>query len=404
MYDLLDGLRVIEGSAFVAAPSGGMTLAQLGAEVIRFDTIGGGIDYKRWPLSDSGDSIYWASLNKGKKSVAVDLRSDEGRELLTAMIAKPGPDGGIFLSNFPARGWMSYDNLRAQRDDLIMVNLTGNRDGSTALDYTVNCAVGYPDATGPVGSSEPINHVLPAWDLIAGQQAALGVLAAERHRSRTGTGQLVSLSLADIALMAVSNLGHVAEAQINDEQRPRYGNDLYGAYGHDFPTSDGRRVMVVGITSRQWSSLLACTETEDAVAQLGADNGLDFAVEGDRFAARDRITSLLEPWFAAHTLADAAAKLDEHGVCWGPYQTFQQLVTEDERCSPANPMFETVAHPQLGEFLMNGSTLNFSALERVPVGRAPVLGEHTDQVLAELLGLTDGEIGGLHDRGVVSGV
>lgn len=403
MYQILDGLRVIEGSAFVAAPSGGMTLAQLGADVIRFDAIGGGIDHKRWPLSAGGDSIYWASLNKGKKSVAVDLRSDEGRELLTAMIATPGPEGGIFLSNFPARGWMSYDNLREHRDDLIMVNLTGNRDGSTALDYTVNCAVGYPDATGPVGSSEPINHVLPAWDLVAGQQAALGVLAAERHRGRTGDGQLVSLSLADIALMAVSNLGHIAEAQINDEQRPRYGNDLYGAYGHDFATSDGRRVMVVGITSRQWSSLLACTQTEASVAQLAADRKLDFSVEGDRFAARDDITALLEPWFATHTLSEATASLDEHGVCWGPYQTFQQLVAEDPRCSPANPMFETVEHPQLGEFLMNGSTLDFSALDRVPVGRAPLLGEHTDQVLAELLGLTDAEIGGLHDRGVVAG-
>ncbi len=403
MYQLLDGLRVIEGSAFVAAPSGGMTLAQLGAEVIRFDTIGGGIDYKRWPLSESGDSIYWASLNKGKKSVAIDLRSEEGRELLTAMIAKPGPEGGIFLSNFPARGWMSYDNLRSHRDDLIMVNLTGNADGSTALDYTVNCAVGYPDATGPVGSTDPINHVLPAWDLIAGQQAALGVLAAERHRTRTGDGQLVALSLADIALMAVSNLGHVAEAQINNEERPRYGNDLYGAYGHDFATNDGRRVMVVGITSRQWSSLLACTESEAAVAQLAADNNLDFAIEGDRFAARDRITALLEPWFARHSLADASAKLDHHDVCWGPYQTFQQLVNEDERCSSANPMFQSVEHPQLGEFLMNGSTLNFSALDRVPVGRAPVLGEHTDQVLTELLGLSDAEIGDLHDRGVVAG-
>lgn len=403
MYQLLDGLRVIEGSAFVAAPSGGMTLAQLGAEVIRFDTIGGGIDYKRWPLSASGDSIYWASLNKGKKSVAVDLRSDEGRELLTAMIGTSGPEGGIFLSNFPAKGWMSYDSLRQQRDDLIMVNLTGNADGSTALDYTVNCAVGYPDATGPVGSTDPINHVLPAWDLIAGQQAALGVLAAERHRTRTGSGQLVSLSLADIALMAVSNLGHVAEAQINNEERPRYGNDLYGAYGHDFATSDGRRVMVVGITSRQWSSLLTCTDSEAAVAQLATDHNLDFAIEGDRFAVRDEISAILEPWFSTNSLSEASAKLDEHGVCWGPYQTFQQLVAEDDRCSPSNSMFETVEHPQLGEFLMNGSTLNFSALDRVPVGRAPVLGEHTDQVLSELLGLTEAEIGGLHDRGVVAG-
>ncbi len=402
MYQLLEGLRIVEGSAFVAAPSGGMTLAQLGAEVIRFDMIGGGIDYKRWPLSEAGDSIYWASLNKAKKSIAVDLRSDEGRELLTALIADDDPGGGIFLSNFPARGWMSYDALRAHRDDLIMLNVTGNADGSTALDYTINSAVGYPDATGPVGSTEPINHVLPAWDLLTGQQAAIGVLAAERHRARTGKGQLISLALADVALMAVSNLAHIAEAQINGEQRPRYGNDVYGAYGRDFATSDGRRVIVMGITDRQWSSLLESTNTTEAVAALEQRLGANFGDQGARFAARDEITAILAPWFAAHTLGEVAAGLDAHGVCWGPYQTFQQLVDDDPRCSSDNPMFEMVDHPALGSFLMNGSPLGFSELDRQPVGRAPLLGEHTEEILADILGMNVGEIADLHDRGVVA--
>ena len=85
----LDGLRVIEGSAFVAAPSGGMTLAQLGADIIRFDQIGGGIDYRRWPLTADGESIYWAGLNKGKRSIAVDLRSDRARDLLDVRLRVP---------------------------------------------------------------------------------------------------------------------------------------------------------------------------------------------------------------------------------------------------------------------------------------------------------------------------
>ena len=145
----LDGLRVIEGSAFVAAPSGGMTLSQLGADVIRFDQIGGGIDFRRWPLTADGESIYWAGLNKGKRSIAVDLRSDRAKELLTALIG----DAGTFLTNFPARGWMGHEALSQHCDDLVMLAITGNRDGSTALDYTVNCAVGYPNATGPGGDA-----------------------------------------------------------------------------------------------------------------------------------------------------------------------------------------------------------------------------------------------------------
>src|SRR5215210_2762945 len=104
MPGILDGLRVIEGSAFDAAPLGGMTLAQLGADVIRFDQIGGGLDRGRWPLTQDGHSLFWAGLNKGKRSVQLDLRRPEGQELATALVA----EAGLFLTNFPARGWLSY--------------------------------------------------------------------------------------------------------------------------------------------------------------------------------------------------------------------------------------------------------------------------------------------------------
>ena len=130
----LNGMRIIEGSAFVAAPSGGMALAQLGAEVIRFDPIGGGLDHQRWPLTQDGVSLYWAGLNKGKKSIQVDLRSGEGQELLQELITASGEDAGYFLTNFPAKGWLSFDNLRQHREDLIMLNVIGNHDGTTALD------------------------------------------------------------------------------------------------------------------------------------------------------------------------------------------------------------------------------------------------------------------------------
>ena len=163
-----------------------MTLAQLGADVIRFDDLGGGLDHQRWPLAKGGQSLFWAGLNKGKRSLRVNLRSDEGRELVTALIAA----AGAFITNFPARGWLGYDALRGHREDLVMVWLTGNRDGSSEVDYTVNPATGFPWATGPRNLTEPLNSVLPAWDAIMGGLAATGLLAADRHRTRTGTGQL----------------------------------------------------------------------------------------------------------------------------------------------------------------------------------------------------------------------
>ena len=130
----LRGLQVVEGSAFVAAPLGGMTLAQMGADVIRIDTIGGGLDYRRWPVNQAGNSFFWAGLNKGKRSVVVDMRSPEGREVVQALVAAPGEERGVFLSNFPAKGWLGDDVLRARRSDLVYVNIIGNPDGSTAVD------------------------------------------------------------------------------------------------------------------------------------------------------------------------------------------------------------------------------------------------------------------------------
>ncbi|HEV7686562.1 MAG TPA: CoA transferase, partial [Acidimicrobiia bacterium] len=219
MNGILHGMRVVEGSAFVAAPLGGMTLAQLGADVIRFDPIGGGLDARRWPITDDGRSLFWAGMNKGKRSVAVDLRSPRGRELLTDLITAPGDDTGLFLTNFPAAGWLDYERLSRKRPDLVMVNIVGNHDGSSAVDYTVNPATGFPWATGPTNLGVPFNHLLPAWDAITGTLAATGLLAAERHRRLAGTGQLVRLALSDVAIAMVGHLGKIAEVQVNHNER-----------------------------------------------------------------------------------------------------------------------------------------------------------------------------------------
>ncbi|MCU0627109.1 MAG: CoA transferase, partial [Gemmatimonadaceae bacterium] len=125
MPGILHGLRIVEGSAFVAAPLGGMTLAQLGADVIRFDPLEGGLDARRWPVTASGASLFWAGLNQGKRSIAVDIRTPEGQALVTALICAPGDEAGLFSTNFPARGWLAYEALASQRADLVMVNLTG---------------------------------------------------------------------------------------------------------------------------------------------------------------------------------------------------------------------------------------------------------------------------------------
>ena len=221
-------MTVIEGSAFIAAPLGGMTLAQLGARVIRFDPIGGGLDYRRWPVTAAGTSLFWAGMNKGKQSIQLDIRKPEGREIIMALLSRPGPESGMFLTNFPERGWLAYDELRKLRQDLIYVNVLGDRQGGSALDYTINCAVGFTNATGPVDSDHPTNYLLPAWDNITGQMTATALLAAERYRYRSGQGQLVRIALKDVALATAGHLGNISEVMINKHDRERVGNYLYG--------------------------------------------------------------------------------------------------------------------------------------------------------------------------------
>ena len=137
----LSGLRIIEGSAFVAAPLGGLLMAQLGAEVIRFDQINGGLDFGRWPVTSSGESLFWHGLNHGKKSIQIDINSEEGKKIASDLITADGEDGGIFLTNFPAKAWLSYEALSKKRPDLIMVSLVGNYDGSSEVDSApLRCA------------------------------------------------------------------------------------------------------------------------------------------------------------------------------------------------------------------------------------------------------------------------
>ena len=400
---VLEGMRVVEAAAFVAAPLGGMTLAQMGAQVIRIDDLRGGLDHHRWPVTDDDTSLFWCGLNRCKRSVALDLSCPEGREIAMALVTAPGDDAGIFLTNFPPRGWLDHEALRARRSDLIQLTLQGDRHGGSAVDYTVNARLGLPFITGSEDGSEPVNHVLPAWDLITGQMVAVGLLGAERHRRRTGQGQHVKLALQDVGLAVMAHLGFLAEAQ-RGQPRQRHGNELFGAFGQDFACADGTRVMVVGLTGKQWRALCEATQGAADMAALGSRLSLDLAREGDRFRARREIAQVVGRWIGQRPFGEVAQVFDRHGVCWSRYQTIAELVETDPECSPANPLFTTIEQPGVGPVLAPAIPLAFAQPGRAPPGPAPRLGEHTQQVLGELLGIGSAEFGRLLARGVVGGI
>lgn len=376
----LTGLKVVEISAFVAAPLGAMTLAQLGADVIRIDPIGGNIDANRWPISDDGTSIYWASLNKGKRSVTLDLKSEEGQKIATDLIA----EAGTLVTNLPARGWLSYENLVQHREDLVMLRLGGWHDGSPAVDYTVNAASGFPIITGDDVS--PVNNALPAWDVAAGLYIANGIMAAELDRRSSGKGQEIKLALSDVMLATVGNLGYIAEVQTTGKTRGPLGNGLYGAYGQSFETSDGRQIMVAVISNKHWRGLGKATGLSEKLDMIGPLLDVDLSTEGGRFEAREAIDAVVRPWFAAHTADEASQLLASAGVLQGQFQTFEELVNNDPRCSLENPLFGEIDQPGVGRVMAPRVPLQFGGTPTAEAVAAPTLGGDTEIVLRDGFG------------------
>ncbi|SSW70111.1 CoA transferase [Achromobacter veterisilvae] len=398
----LRGVRVIESSAFIAAPLAGMTLAQYGADVVRIDMIGGGIDYGRLPRMPEGRSLYWTGLNKGKRSVAVDIRRPEGRELVQALVSAPGEQGGVLLTNIGVP-WLSHDALARQRADVITCTIEGHADGSTAVDYTVNCATGLPAMTGNGSEQAPVNSVLPAWDIACAYQAAFAISAAVQGRAVTGTGAQMRLALSDVAFATMSHLGYLAEAELLHVDRPALGNFLYGAFGKDFGARDGRRLYVAAISLGQWKALVAACGLQEAVRRIEAATGLNLDDEGDRYAAREAIAAEIVPWCAARSLETIGQRFTEQKVCWGTYRTVRQAVAQDPRLGSANPVFQTVHTAGVGRHLAAGGAVRLMGVPHPPVVPAPMLGQHTDEVLADVLGLGDAAIGRLLALGIVAG-
>lgn len=393
----LDGLTVVEVSSFVAAPLCGVTLNQLGAEVIRVDPIGGASDVQRWPLSADGTSIYWTGLNKGKRSATIDLRSEGGQALVQRLIVE---GDGIVVTNAAGLSWLSHDVLAAKRPDVIHVQLLGRGDGSTGVDYTVNAGLGYPLVTGPADHAGPINHVLPAWDVCCGLYAALSVVAAVHRRDKSGAGTRISLALEDVALATAANLGLLTEPQVNGTQRERLGNAIYGQYGQDFTSRDGGRFMVVALTKRHFRDLVEVTGTHAAVSALAEALGVDFGSEGDRYRYQDVLSGLFATWFNDHSADEVTAALSNTTVLFERYRTFAEVAAGPKVTD--NPLFSRLRQPGLGDYFAPGLPAAFDGVHPASAP-APALGQDTAEILQRLLGLTTADVERLTDAKTIAG-
>jgi len=403
MYNLLSGLKIIEVSSFVASPTAGLYCAQMGAEVVRIDHKAGGLDYDRYMMTKEGRSLSWENLNRAKKSVALDLNSAEGRELAAEMVRKTGQ----MITNLPVGSFLSHAKLAEGHEDLVSVRIMGWHDGRQAMDFTVNAASGYPLMNGPEDwdpkTAPPVNQVLPAWDFITGAYCAFALLAGLRHRDATGKGVEMRVPLGDVAIGTMFNAGAGAEMLYRGADRERLGNAIWGAFGRDFLSRDGKRFMVAALTPKQWKATVEAFGLAGEVAALEAELGVDFAAsDHHRFVNRHRLFDLFQRAAESFDYADLAERLTKAGATFERYRTMFEAA-QDPDLVTNNPLFgPSPANPSGFSY---PATRSFANVPGEVVGDprpAPYLGEHSEEVLAERLGLSSGQIADLIDRGVVA--
>jgi 2-methylfumaryl-CoA isomerase len=248
---------------------------------------------------------------------------------------------------------LSPDSLLDRRSDCIVVTLDGSPDGATAIDYTAHAACGAAMMTGSEGHDGPVNNAVPSWDVIAGRTLAMGLLAAELDRQRTGKGQHIALSLTDVAMETMANVGIMAEAELTGEPRTRQGNWVYGSFGRDFATGCGRWFMVVAVTLKQWRGLVAATGLELQMADVAASAGEDLDDEHACYRCQNLIAAHLQIWAAQCDLHEIATAFDGKAICWSPYRDSAQMLAEDRRAKlcdstvpPPSGCWRRVGSPQ----------------------------------------------------------
>lgn len=403
MHDLLPDLSLIEVSSFVASPTVGLYCAQMGADVVRVDHKAGGLDYRRYMLTREGRSLSWENLNRGKKSVALDLQSGAGRELLVELARATG----TLVTNLPERSFLSHDTVASGRTDMVSLRVMGWHDGRQAMDFTVNAASGYPLMCGPEhwnpATAPPVNQVLPAWDFITGAYGAFALVAAHHRRSRTGEGAELRLPLGDVAIGTMANSGALAEMRYRGADRQRLGNAIWGAFGRDFKSRDGVRFMVAALTAKQWDGLVAAFGVEAEIAALEGELGVRFA-DGDapRFDHRHRLFALFQQAADAIDWSELERRMGAVGTTFERYRTMHEAAT-DPALIDANPLFgPSPANPSGFVYPAPRSFARVHGQEPGDPAPAPYLGQHSEEILSERLGMASGEIARLVDAGTVA--
>ena len=403
----LSHIRVLDLSRVLAGPWAGQNLADLGAEVIKVERPGQGDDTRRWGPPylkdaagrDTSEPAYYLSCNRGKKSIVLDLATPEGQRLARELAAKCD----ILLENYKvgglARFGLGYDDLEASHPHLIYCSITGfgqtgpcrERAGYDLIAQGMGglmSITGEPDGA-PGGGPKRVGVAIA--DLFSGMYATIAVLAALARRERTGRGQHIDLALLDcqVAMLANQAMNYLTSGR----PPPRMGNAHPNVVPYQpFATADGQIIVAVG-NDTQFAGLCA------VIGRPELADDPDFATNAARIRNRERLLPMIAEQIKARTNREWQDALEAVGVPCGPINALDEVFA-DPQVRARGMRFE-LDHPLAGRVPMVASPMRFSETPIEYHAPPPLLGEHTDDVLGELLGLDAGEIARLREGGVI---
>jgi crotonobetainyl-CoA:carnitine CoA-transferase CaiB-like acyl-CoA transferase len=372
----LEGVRVLDLSRVLAGPYATMVLADLGADVIKVEHPDRGDDTRHWgPPFAGGESAYFLSVNRNKRSIGVDLKSVEGLEKITGLAA----DADVVIENL-RRGaleklGLGYEALKELNPDLIYCSITGFGPGKEeerpGYDFLVQARAGIMGITGfPEPQGEPTKVGVAIADIVCGLYAATAILAALRGRDATGEGARIEVPLFESTLGWLANRGQ--EYLVSGEDRGRMGNGHPTIVPYQtFDASDKQIAVAVG-NDAQFGRLCEAIGRED----LAADER--FATNPDRVASRDELVEILQRELSERTADEWVERVRAAGVPCGPVNTLVEALADEHLSS--TDMLQEIEHPLAGVLRMVASPMLFDG-ERPPVRLPPpTLGQHTEEV------------------------
>jgi len=392
----LDGIRVLDLSRVLAGPFCTMILGDLGADVIKIEQPGTGDDTRQWgPPWAGGESAYYLCVNRNKRSLTLNFKHEQGRRLLLDLAR----DSDVVVENFRVgtldRLGLGYSAMSARFPHLIWCSITGyGLDGPDAdragYDFVAQGEGGLMSITGePEG--EPMKVGVAIVDLFTGLYAANAILAALHARARTGRGQLIDVPLLPVAVTMLANVG--SNYLVSGQLPQRYGNAHPNIVPYQtFRTGDRWITVAVG-NDRQFRQLCRILGQEEL-----ADDPR-FSTNPQRVAHRDQLIPLLQRIFVTREADYWLTAMTEVGIPCGPINTLDRVFTHPQILHRG--LVVDVPHPRAGSVKMTGPP---AILSETPAGirrHPPLLGEHTEEILQERLGLSPDEVAHLRREGVV---